>query len=122
MNTTPATTQPGAASEDKTVAVLAYLTIFGFIAALIIHNGKKTSLGAYHLRQVLGLIIAAIPLTIVRYVLLYIPVLGWLVSLLIILVLFAVWVSGLAAAISGQKKPLPVIGALTEQYLGNIFD
>ena len=40
--------------DGKTVATVAYLTLIGFIIAMIQHNNNKTRLGAYHLRQVVG--------------------------------------------------------------------
>lgn len=46
-------------AEDRTVAILTYLTIIGFIIAIVIHSSKKTALGSFHLRQGLGLIAAA---------------------------------------------------------------
>ena len=50
-------TPPPAApvKEDSTVAILSYITIIGFIVAIILHGNKKTSLGSFHLRQALGL-------------------------------------------------------------------
>ena len=47
-------------SEDKTVAILSYVTFIGFIVAVILHGNKKTRLGSFHLRQALGLWITAI--------------------------------------------------------------
>ncbi len=43
-----------APGEDKTVAIVAYLTLIGFIIAIILNGQKKTALGAFHLRQMLG--------------------------------------------------------------------
>jgi len=49
-----------AATEDKTVAVVAYLTLIGFIAAIFLHQNRKTQLGAFHLRQVLGMALTGV--------------------------------------------------------------
>jgi hypothetical protein len=45
-NSQPVPTAP--ATDDKTLAIVAYLTLIGFIAAIVLHNspGKKTALGA----------------------------------------------------------------------------
>ena len=59
--TTPTQTEP----EDRTVALLSSLTVVGFIVGLIMHSNKKTKLGAFHLRQGLGLALAFIVLPIV---------------------------------------------------------
>ena len=65
---------PAAAGEDKTVAIVAYLTLIGFIAATIIHSNKKTKLGAFHLRQMLGFMLTWFAVII----LIIIPIVGWI--------------------------------------------
>ena len=53
---------PPRTAEDRTVAILAYVTIIGFIIAIVMHGSKKTALGSFHLRQVLGLIVTGLAL------------------------------------------------------------
>jgi uncharacterized membrane protein len=124
----PSTAQnPVVAAEDKTVAILSYITIFGWIAALVIHSSapKKTTLGAFHLRQVLGLIITSIALYVIRRVLWQVPVLGWLVLIaipVIWLCLLVLWATGLIAAVNGQLKPIALLGPYYEKYLGTLFN
>lgn len=105
----PAAPPVAAVAEDKTVAIVSYLTLLGFIAAIIIHSNKKTQLGAYHLRQTLGLFLTSF--------LLIIPILNFL----LIVVLFVLWVMGLVAAIKGEMKPVPVMGPLYQKWFGNTF-
>ena len=50
-----------AVPEDKTVAILAYITLIGFIIAIVLHGQKKTALGAFHLRQMLGIFLTGSP-------------------------------------------------------------
>ena len=64
-----------AATEDKTVAVLCYITLIGFIAAIFMHQNQKTQLGAFHLRQVLGMVLTAAAGSVCGVV----PILGWIV-------------------------------------------
>jgi uncharacterized membrane protein len=119
--TPPPTPEPApaqAASEDKTVAVVSYLTLIGFIVAVVLHGSKKTKLGAFHLRQVLGLIIAGFVLGIVGII----PILGWIVVLIGGIFLFVCWVIGLIAAIGGKEKPFPLIGKFIQDKLGGVFN
>lgn len=66
--------QPAAAppksGEDKTVAIVAYLSLIGFIVALILHNqpGKKTVLGSFHLRQGLGIMLCSVCMSIIMII------------------------------------------------------
>lgn len=97
--------------EDRTVAIVAYLTLIGFIVAVVLHQtGKKTAVGAYHLRQALGLVIVGIAVSIVGGVLIFIPILGWLLWMGIWLGLLYLAVMGLIAAVNGQQKPVPLLG------------
>ncbi len=41
--------------NGKTVAIIAYITLIGWIIALVMNNGNKTALGSYHVRQSLGI-------------------------------------------------------------------
>ena len=119
MDTTtpPPATPAGAAAppavsstEDKTVAILSYITLIGFIVAIVLNSNKKTKLGAYHLRQMLGLILTSLVGII--------PILGWI----ILLGLFVFWIMGLITAIKGEMKPVPLLGGLYQKWFGTAFD
>ena len=123
--TSPAQTQPPATSEDKTVAIVAYLTFIGFIAAIIIHSSKKTKLGAFHLRQLLGFILTGFALGMACLIIGIIPIINLLMILIgpVLGISFLVlWVLGLVAAINGEMKPMPVVGPLYQKWFGNTFD
>jgi uncharacterized membrane protein len=115
---TPETPPVTATAEDRTVAILSYITIIGFIVAIVIHSNKKTRLGAYHLRQMLGLVLVGL----VGSALGVVPLLGWLAMALIWLVLLVLWVMGLIAAVNGQIKPVPLIGEQFQKWFGTAFD
>ncbi len=119
----PSDTPPPAASasEDRTVAILSYLTIIGFIVALVMHSNKKTALGSFHLRQCLGLIISAIALSVAGMILAFIPIIGWLAVLAGWLGFLVLWVMGLIGAASGEQKPVPVLGANYQKWFANTF-
>jgi len=117
--TTPAQTPPPvAAGEDKTVAIVAYLTLIGFIAAIIIHSNKKTKLGSFHLRQMLGFILSWFAIII----LIIIPIIGWILIPVFYIFMLVCWIMGLIAAINGQMKPMPVVGPLYQKWFGTTFD
>jgi len=124
-----------AGPEDKTVAILSYCTLIGFIVAIILHQQKKTKLGAYHLRQALGFIIAGfvgwIAVAIVAGILTF--VLGLIIKALALLIwpllgfafgisFLVLWVMGLLAAINGEMKPMPVVGPYFQKCFSNTFE
>jgi uncharacterized membrane protein len=119
----PSTAAPpaAAANEDKTVAILSYLTLIGFIAAIVINSNKKTQLGAYHLRQSLGLFLTAIAVGMGGVVLAIIPILGILCLFAIWVGILVLWVMGLIAAINGEMKPMPIVGPMYQKWFGTTF-
>jgi uncharacterized membrane protein len=125
MSTMPETPPPvAAAKEDTTVAILSYITIIGFIIAIVMHSSKKTAIGAFHLRQALGLFITAVVLWIPCMILAMIPlvnVLMVLVTPLVFIALFVFWVMGLIAAVNGQQKPMPVVGEHYQKWFAGAF-
>jgi len=98
------------ATEDKTVAILSYITLIGFIVAIVLNSNKKTKLGAFHLRQVLGLFLTG--------VLCIIPLLGLVVAI----GLLVFWIMGLISAIKGEMKPVPLLGAMYQKWFGTTFE
>ncbi|HEV2434456.1 MAG TPA: DUF4870 domain-containing protein [Verrucomicrobiae bacterium] len=108
--------------EDKTVAIVAYLTLIGFIVAIIVHMNKKTKLGAFHLRQVLGYFLTTIAVAFCQIILVFIPILGWLCIVALWASMLVLWILGLVAAINGQMKPMPVVGPLYQKWFGTTFD
>lgn len=106
------------AGEDKTVAIVAYLTLIGFIIAIVLHGSKKTKLGAYHLRQCVGLIISGFVCGIVGVI----PILGWIAAPILFIAFLVLWVMGLISAINGQIKPVPVLGEKFQQWFGSAFE
>lgn len=99
-----------AATEDKTVAILSYITLIGFIVAIVMNSSKKTQLGAFHLRQMLGLFLTSF--------LCIIP----LLNILILICLFVFWIMGLISAIKGEMKPVPLVGAMYQKWFGTAFN
>jgi uncharacterized membrane protein len=108
--------------EDKTTAIISYLTLIGFVAAIVIHSSRKTSLGAYHLRQSLGLMITSIALVMVSMIIGSVPYIGWMVELALWLGLMVLWFTGLLAAVNGQRKPVAVLGSQFEKWFGRAFE
>jgi uncharacterized membrane protein len=105
-----------ATDNGKTVAIVSYITLIGWIVALIIHSSNKTSLGAYHLRQTLGLMILIVIISIFKYLTFMMPLAGWAVSLGLNLGILVLWIFGLVNAASGQEKPIPLVGTLFQKW------
>jgi uncharacterized membrane protein len=107
----------GATTEDRTVAILCYVTILGFIAAIFMHQSNKTQLGAFHLRQMLGLVVTGIVGGICGVV----PILGWIVWFLVVIGLSVLWLLGLISALRGDVRPVPILGEQYQRWFAGAF-
>lgn len=98
-------------SNEKAFGILAYL---GWLVLVPIFAGK-TEFSRFHANQGLVLAIAEIVVTIVAVVMMFIPIVGWIIGGLLYLVdlvalVFAIM--GIVNAAQGQMKPLPIIGGI----------
>lgn len=103
--------------NGKTIAILSYITLVGFIIALIMHSSNKTSLGAYHLRQMLLLVIIGVAVGFIAWI----PIIGWLIWIVTFIGLAILWVFGLIAAANGEEKPMPLLGDKAQEMFASAF-
>lgn len=112
-------TGPVAKSEGmdaKTIAIIAYLTLIGFIIALVINNGDKKPFASFHIRQMLGLAACGLGM----YVLIFIPVIGWILYPIVALFLFVLWIIGFLGAINGKETLVPVLGERFQEWFKGV--
>ncbi len=103
-------------TQDKTIAIVAYLTVIGLVVALVMNNEKKDLFSTYHIRQSLGLVLTSIALSLINVI----PILGWIVSLIGAFVLLYMWVVGLLNAVNGREKPVPILGEKYKEWLKSV--
>jgi uncharacterized membrane protein len=95
--------------QSKVVAIVSYITLIGWIIALIMNQSKKTDLGSFHIRQ-------ALLIYIVGFILWWIPIIGWLLNIAV----FVFWIMGLVYAAQGQQKEVPVLGSLAQKWFKSL--
>lgn len=114
----------------KWASVLSYI-IVGMLWYAIDDKLKNDTLATHHVKQALNLLIFAVVfsviswiLSIVAFVLLFIPVLGWIISgaiglfvVIVHIIIFVLWVFGLIFAFNSDKKDIPIIGKYAKKYL-----
>lgn len=115
-NQTQTAEVPSHATEDKNIAIIAYITLIGLIIAFVMNNDKKAEFSTYHIKQSLGLALTGLALGVIGMV----PILGWLVSFFGALALLYLWIMGLMNAINGKQKPVPWLGEKYEEWFKNI--
>ncbi len=95
--------------DDKTKAVIAHITIVGWIIALVINIQEKEEMTSYYLRQLLGLYLTGLVFS-------FIPYIGWIISLIV----FVFWILSLVGAIQGEKKESPVVGPYFQEWFSGL--
>lgn len=98
------------------MALLAYLTIIGLIAAIVMNNKNTTPLGKFHIRQSIGITVTAMAVGLLRYV----PMVGNILGLVIGIAILAALILGILSAIKGEEKELPFVGNLYQKWFSMI--
>ncbi len=104
------------APENKTIAIIAYLTVIGLIAAIVMNQDKKEPFSSFHIRQALGIFVSLLVISFVGVI----PILGWIIAILGGIMLFVLWIMGLINAISGKTKTVPVLGDKFAEWFAGV--
>jgi uncharacterized membrane protein len=95
--------------DGKNVAIIAHLTLIGWIIALIMNSNNKNEFASFYIRQVLGIMLVAIIVS-------WIPIIGWLAGILC----FVLWIMSLVAAIGGEMKTVFLLGDQFQEWFKSI--
>ena len=94
--------------DGKTKAIVAHLTLIGWIIALILNNQEKDEFASFYIRQMLGLII-------LNFIWI-IPFIGWILGI----VVTVFWILSLIGAAQGEKKLTPVLGESFQKWFSSL--
>lgn len=106
--------------EGKTRAIVAHMTLIGWIIALVMNNEKKDEFASFYIRQMLGLFITGIACSFVGMFLAFIPFLGLLVMPALWIGLFVFWILSLIGAAGGEKKMMPLVGPQFQEWFKSL--
>lgn len=99
--------------NNKTLSIVAYITLIGWLVAYVQGKDKADDLLKYHLKQSLGLAILSILLSIVLNGIAHVvPGLSFLGLLSWVIVIL--WIMGIINAANMAKRPVPLIGKMFE--------
>lgn len=102
-------------NEGKTIAIISYITWIGTLIAFIMNNDKRNQFAAFHIRQMIGLSIFSLGNTflLASYV-------SDLTTSLISAGLFVLWIIGLVGAAKGERKSVPLVGDIFQDWFKGI--
>lgn len=102
--------------EGKNIAIISYITLIGLVIAFVQNNEKKNEFAAFHIRQSLGLMCTSFALSFINII----PILGWIICLLGMMVLIVLWIISLRNAINEKKNAIPILGKYYNKWFNNI--
>ena len=91
--------------DGKTKAIVAHIFWVGWLIALIVNSSQKDEIASFYIRQLLGLYLFALVITIIPVI----NVIGWILVLVF-------WIISLIGAINGEMKETPVIGRYFQDW------
>jgi uncharacterized membrane protein len=101
--------------QGKTRAIIAHITLIGWIIAIVMNNSEtKDKYASFYIRQMLGIIIIGVSLSVVGMIL---PtILGSILPLLAIVP----WILSLVNATQDKMEPLPVVGDMFQDWFKSL--
>lgn len=97
-------------NDGKNVAIIAHITLIGWIIALIMNSGdKKTEFASFYIRQMLGIVIVGFICSIIPVINLF----AWILP-------FFMWIMSLVGAIGGKKKPVFLLGEQFQDWFKSL--
>lgn len=106
-----------AAEDGRTLSVIAYLTIFGAVIALIMNNERKNPFTAFHVRQGLGLCLSYM---LIGYFLFIGNIQNHMVYISFWICFGILFLYGIIGAISGKTNKVPVLGAFFQKLFSGL--
>ena len=91
--------------DGKTKAIVAHIFWISWLIALIVNSSQKDEIASFYIRQLLGLYLFALVITIIPVI----NVIGWILVLVF-------WIISLIGAINGEMKETPVIGRYFQDW------
>lgn len=106
--------QINSTNNEKTAAIISYFWWIGLLIAFIMNNNNRSYFTSFHIRQSIGLSIFSFLIGLISQSGILI------VTQILFLGLFVLWVIGLLGAIKGETKPIPFVGDLFQDWFKNI--
>jgi len=102
--------------SGKTIGIIAHITLIGWIIAFIKNNDNKTELGSFYVRQVLGLMLTGLAISLLGVI----PILGWILGGILGLILFIFAIISFIGALKGEEKLVPILGKYYQEWFSGM--
>jgi uncharacterized membrane protein len=100
---------------DVVVSLLSYL--FVGIIWFFLDKKVQNSFTKFHVKQAINLFIFSLLFSIIGEILMFIPLIGWLVGVVIKIFILILFIIGIVNSINYEKIKIPLIGNFASIYL-----
>ena len=107
-------------TSGKTIAIISYITLIGLIIAFIMNKDKKDELASFHIRQMVGLSLLSIAISILGWILGNFSSMLSMLSSILSLGVLVLWVLGFIKAINGEKGAVPMVGGMFQDWFKSL--
>ncbi len=95
--------------DKNLIAILSYIGILFLIPLLA---AKDSPFAQFHAKQGLVLFIAEIATMLIAWI----PIIGWLIGFIAWIIWLVLGIIGIINVVSGNQKPLPIIGGFAKKF------
>ncbi len=95
--------------QGRTIAIIAHITIIGWIIALVMNNNEKDTFASFYIRQMLGVFLIGVAGSII-------PIFNLFIAIFVLVAL----IMSLIGAVNREKTELPVIGAYFQDWFKSL--
>ena len=92
----------------------AFLSIIGFAIAILAKRDDKYVM--YYAKQSLVIFIVAVIVGIIKWIVIWIPIIGWAVYSTLSIIVFVLWLLSWIYALSGKEKEVPIVGKYAKKF------
>ncbi|MDX1318230.1 hypothetical protein [Xanthomarina gelatinilytica] len=91
--------------DGKTIAIIAHMTIIGWLIAFVMNHNAKNAYASFYIRQSLGIMLGILIFS-------FVPVIGWIVNV----GFFILWIISLIGSLSGELRHIPFLGNQFQEW------
>ncbi len=102
--------------DSKTMGIVTYLTLIGWIIALILNQTPKYPTVSFHLRQMLGLMLTGLGFSILGWI----PFIGWIFSFGGGIFVLILWIIAFMGALNDKQELVPMLGEKYQEMFSGI--
>jgi len=102
-------------SPNKTLAIVAYITLIGTLVAFFMNQDKRDELVSFHVRQALGLWLLQL---LLGYFIGGFN--SWMITNAFWIFFIVLFIYGIMGALGGKKNPVPILGAFFQKIFGSV--